>query len=95
MSRGNRSVSAQVTWAFRSVGLCVIVLQSACASAPPPWYLDGKTQADLDGAHVYCSNSAAASMNGQDLNQAGQFVGWQQRPNRGKSCRAGLANGRA
>lgn len=71
----NRSSSARVTWVSRSVGLCVVALLSACASAPPRWFLDGKTQADLDGAHVYCSNSAASSMNGQNLNQGGQFVG--------------------
>ena len=80
MSTQNRSFSARVAWVPRAVGLCVVALLSACASTPPRWYLDGKTQADLDGVHVYCSNSAAASMNGQNLNQGGQFVGGISRP---------------
>ena len=51
--------------------LCAAMLMG-CATAPPTrWYLNGRSQADLDAVHAHCTNEGVRSQDPGALNSAG------------------------
>jgi hypothetical protein len=58
-----------------ALSLAIGVLLSGCASSPTRWYLNGRTQQDLDGASNQCHGMAANQINPNSYQSAGYGVG--------------------
>ena len=66
-------VPSRRTWGFALA--LITVLAAGCATTQTRWYLNGRTEADFHGHDAHCSSQANQAVSGQNLNQAGYYMG--------------------